>query len=90
MYPDHELYMFRLRNADVLQNLSETGKGPVSLVFGNEASGLPKELESVGHGVRIDHSSDIDSLNLSVAASIGMYAFRTRENAGDPQFGHEE
>ena len=78
-YPEHELYMFRLRNADTLQKLPATGKGPLSLVFGNEASGLPKELENIGHGVRIDHSSEIDSLNLSVAASIGMYAFRTME-----------
>ena len=81
-YPGRALYMFRLQNAEPLQGLRIAERGPRSLVFGNEASGLPKELENTGHGVRIDHSSEIDSLNLSVAASIGMYAFRAGRDAG--------
>ncbi|MCH5163087.1 MAG: TrmH family RNA methyltransferase [Clostridiales bacterium] len=43
-----------------------------SLVFGNEATGLPKEFEKYG-AVRIEQSDKVDSLNLSVAASIAMY-----------------
>lgn len=76
-YPEHALYMFRLKKASPLQEMRPPLPYPVSLVFGNEASGLPRELDDVGVGVRIDHSHEIDSLNLSVAASVGMYAFRT-------------
>jgi len=46
------------------------------LIFGNEGAGLPAEFSQLGQPVRIPHSNDIDSLNLSVAAAIGMYAFR--------------
>ena len=46
---------------------------PFSLIFGNEATGLPASFASVGTPVRIDHGPDIDSLNLPIAASIAMY-----------------
>ena len=49
--------------------------GPFSLVFGNEASGLPDEFAQWGISTLIPHSSRIDSLNLAIAAGIGMYAF---------------
>ena len=43
-----------------------------SLVFGNEATGLP---ESCGkyNAVRIEQSDKVDSLNLSVAVSVALY-----------------
>ena len=44
--------------------------------MGNEGSGLPPEFARMGQPVRIPHSGEIDSLNLAVAAAIGMYAFR--------------
>ncbi|MDR3085308.1 MAG: TrmH family RNA methyltransferase [Christensenellaceae bacterium] len=72
-----ELFFFRLRNADPLESVLFTlSAAPRTLVFGNEASGLPPELERPGRGVLIEHSGQIDSLNLSVAAGIGLYAFR--------------
>ena len=46
-----------------------------SLIFGNEGSGLPPEFARIGQPVRIPSNSRIDSLNLSVAAAIGIYAF---------------
>ena len=49
---------------------------PDCLIFGNEGAGLPPEFSKTGTPVRIEHSGDIDSLNLSIAASIGMYRFR--------------
>jgi len=49
--------------------------GRYSLIFGNEATGLPKDLLRYGRGVRIAHSGDIDSLNLSVAVGIAANAF---------------
>jgi len=48
---------------------------PYALVFGNEGSGLPPEFAQMGQAVRIPHSNEIDSLNLSIAVGIGAYAF---------------
>ncbi|MGI5884554.1 MAG: TrmH family RNA methyltransferase [Candidatus Spyradocola sp.] len=72
---EREFYLFRLRNARPLADQGRTARAPFSLVFGNEASGLPEELEHFGRGVIIPHSQEIDSLNLAVAAGIGLYAF---------------
>ncbi|MCH5165592.1 MAG: TrmH family RNA methyltransferase [Clostridiales bacterium] len=47
-----------------------------ALVFGNEATGLPIEFEKYG-AVRIEQSDKVDSLNLSVAASIALYKLYT-------------
>ncbi len=46
-----------------------------SLVFGNEATGLPSEFSEYG-AVRIEQSDKVDSLNLSVAVSIALYKIR--------------
>ena len=46
-----------------------------SLIFGNEARGLPESFENVGTPVRIDHADTVDSLNLTIAAAIGIYNF---------------
>ena len=44
-------------------------------MFGNEGSGLPHEFSCMGQPVRIESNEKVDSLNLSIAAAIGMYAF---------------
>lgn len=46
---------------------------PFSLIFGNEATGLPEEFLNICNPVRIMHSQEIDSLNLPIAATIAMY-----------------
>lgn len=46
---------------------------PYSLIFGNEATGLPDSFLNVGTSVIIPHSNRIDSLNLPIAASIALY-----------------
>ena len=48
-------------------------QGKFSLIFGNEATGLPHEFSKIGKSVIIPHSDRIDSLNLPIAASIAMY-----------------
>lgn len=72
---EREYYLFRLRNASPLVDQGRQAAAPFSLMFGNEASGLPRELEDFGNGVIIAHNSKIDSLNLAVAAGIGLHAF---------------
>lgn len=77
-HPSHTPYFFRLRNAQDLYDAHPSGL--VSLVFGNESSGLPPALCDSGLGVRIRHSSRIDSLNLSIAVGVGSAYFARELN----------
>lgn len=54
-------------------------KTPFSLIFGNEATGLPKEFLNIGESVIISHSKNIDSLNLTIATSIAIYEATKRD-----------
>lgn len=49
-----------------------------SLVFGNEATGLPNEFLDYGTSIIIPQTEYVDSLNLTIAAGIGMYMFTNR------------
>jgi RNA methyltransferase, TrmH family len=50
---------------------------PVAIFIGSEGSGLPRELHStIEEVIAIPHSSDVESLNAGVAASIVLYEFR--------------
>lgn len=70
-FPDNKLYPFML---DGSTKLHETViEKPFSLIMGNEATGLPPEFSKIGRPIRIDHSNAIDSLNITIAASIGLY-----------------
>lgn len=74
-HPDHEAFCFLL-NKDRTKTLAECKRPELfSLVFGNEATGLPKEFLEVGTSVMIPQSPDVDSLNLTIAVGIGLYTF---------------
>lgn len=74
-FPDHCCYPFMLDASVPLAEAVRHKKAPFALIMGNEGSGLPPEFSRLGQPVRIPHNDAIDSLNLSVAAAIGMYAF---------------
>ena len=74
-FPDHMCYPFMLDASVPLRKAAAEKRAPFALIMGNEGSGLPPEFARLGRPVRIPHSGEIDSLNLSVAAAIGMYAF---------------
>ncbi len=75
-YSNHTLYPFML---DGKKSVTEVEfKEPFSIIQGNENEGLPTEYSSIGESVYIPHSKDIESLNLSVATSIAMWEFRSR------------
>lgn len=78
-YPQHALYPFMLDGSMPLQTAAEEAKAPYALIFGNEATGLPKEFSTYGQAVRIVHGNQIDSLNLGVAVSIAAYAFTQKD-----------
>ena len=71
-FSENNIYPFMLDGSTLLQD-TEINE-PFSLVFGNEATGLPSEYSKIGRPVRIEHTSNIDSLNLPIAASIALYA----------------
>jgi TrmH family RNA methyltransferase len=49
-------------------------KSPAAIFFGNEGSGLARDLMAqMGEVVAIPHSAQVESLNAGVAASIVLY-----------------
>lgn len=68
---DRHFYPFMLDGSRLLHETKI--ESPFSLVMGNEATGLPPEFSKVGQPVRIKHGNGIDSLNLPIATSIGLY-----------------
>lgn len=71
VFPNRKSYLFMLDGATKLEEV--TFETPHSLVFGNEGSGLPEEAKQFGTPVYIEHSKEIDSLNLSIAVGIALY-----------------
>lgn len=72
---NREIVPFMLNGDPFKQKKFERG-AKYSLVFGNEATGLPQDYSRFG-AVRIEQSEKVDSLNLSVAASIALYRLYT-------------
>ncbi len=73
---ERQLYPFMLdASVPMEEALAQRGEGPWTLVFGNEGSGLPPEFAQMGRPVRIPSNDQVDSLNLSIAAAIGIYSF---------------
>lgn len=72
-YQHHEIYPLMLKGA---KNIHKVSTNHIhSLVFGNESSGLPDQYLEYGQSVFIPHSSDIDSLNLSMALGLTLFHF---------------
>ena len=74
--PGRPLYPFMLQSSVAMEEvLSKPLPKDWTLIFGNEGSGLPPEYAKRGIPVRIPSNDRVDSLNLSIAAGIGIYAF---------------
>ena len=76
-FPQRPLYAFMLKASTPLTEIAF--EEPCSLVFGNEAAGLPDRFAEFCAPVIIRHSRDIDSLNLPMAVGIALYEF-TKKN----------
>ena len=70
-FPSNKLYPFMLDGSKILQQTKI--EKPFSLIMGNEATGLDPAFKDIGQPIRIEHSDNIDSLNITIAASIGLY-----------------
>ena len=73
-FKEHQFYMFCLSGNKYLQEINEIKK-PYSLVFGNEATGLPENILSYGEKIKIKQSKEIDSFNLAVSVAMALYEF---------------
>jgi TrmH family RNA methyltransferase len=73
----HHLYPFLLNTENSLANTIFIE--PYSLVFGNEGSGLPNIYKTLGTPVKIEQSTEIDSLNLAVSVAVALYKSYTRD-----------
>jgi len=62
-----------------LQSLVKLEKKPVAIVFGNETSGVSQEvLESADLCIQIPMATELDSLNVGVAAGISLYELKLK------------
>lgn len=78
--PNHSMYPFMLKGTTSLQSLTDQNKNsPFCLIFGNEATGLDDSYLNVGKSIIINHSKNIDSLNLPISVSMALYEF-TKQN----------
>ena len=71
-----EYYPFMLNGGTELSLESCPKPKLYTLVFGNEATGLPQEYAEYGTAIKIPQSDEVDSLNLTIAVGIGLFAFR--------------
>ncbi len=73
-FPDNNRYAFMLdKTAERLNSVEK--KENWTLFFGNETVGLPEEYGQLCRKVYIEIRGNVDSLNLGVAAAIGISAF---------------
>lgn len=69
-YTENSIYPFVLNGKQELNKV--TFKQPCSIVLGNEGSGLGEKYEEMENTVKIKHSDNIESLNLSTAAGLAL------------------
>ncbi len=88
-FPDFPAYLARFGSGrDVFPFMLEGGalltpetcprSSCYTLVFGNEATGLPPEFRQYGQPLFIAQSPDVDSLNLAVAVAVGAWIFKSK------------
>ncbi len=73
-YPGRKLYPFMLKGSVPLGE-AEKPEGDYTLVFGNEATGLPDRYADMGEALRIPMGNKVDSYNLACSVAMGLYAF---------------
>lgn len=88
IYSSFDEYREEFKNHDFFPFILE-GKTPLnfdlcplsdkfSLIFGNEATGLPKTFNKIGQTIKIPQSEKVDSLNLSIATAIAIFTFASK------------
>lgn len=70
-----DIFPFMLDGGTVLEPGCVPKTELYTLVFGNEASGLPPEFQTYGKSLFIRQSDEVDSLNLAVSVAVGAFLF---------------
>ena len=70
-FSKQNIYTFMLKGSKSIEDIKFNK--PYTIIQGNESIGLDDKYLELGQSVYIPHSKDIDSLNLSVATSIGLW-----------------
>lgn len=73
-----ECFSFMLTASEQLTVSSCPKPEMFTLIFGNEATGLPVEYDEFTNPIIIPQSKEVDSLNLTIAAGIGMFMFTSK------------
>ncbi len=81
-FSEHRIFSFMLTGATELDEIV-TVPDKHTLVFGNEATGLPDVYSGYGETVFIRHSAAIDSLNLAIAFGIAANSFSRKPFRAD-------
>ena len=76
---ERKLYSFMLTGKKQLTAENCPKPDLFTLIFGNEATGLPEEYADFSESIIIPQSPEVDSLNLTIAVGIGAYLFRRNE-----------
>lgn len=79
-----DVFPFMLDGGVVLTPQTVPHTSCYTLVFGNEATGLPPEFQTYGQSLFIQQSDEVDSLNLAVSVAIGSFLF-TSQNPEVPE-----
>ena len=72
---NHNMFPFMLDGHKTL-SINDCPKTDLyTLIYGNEASGLPASYQEVGQSIFIPQTKDVDSLNLPISVGIGCFMF---------------
>jgi len=80
-FPTRQLFPFMLDASLPLEEAIQAVPPVWTLIFGNEGNGLPASFATLGQPVRIESNNRVDSLNLAIAAGIGLYTFTRPRDA---------
>lgn len=75
LYYNHDMFPFMLDGDRTLSLDKRPDSKLFTLIYGNEASGLPASFKNVGQSIFIPQSSDVDSLNLPISVGVGSFIF---------------
>ena len=74
-FKNNQIFTFCLDGKQYLQQTQVDNEKPFTLVFGNEATGLPDKVANMGTKIKIKQSKDVDSFNLAISVAMAEYHF---------------
>lgn len=79
-YGDREMYPFMLDGEKTLNIYDCEHSDKFTLIYGNEATGLPDDFKNIGQSIFIPQTELVDSLNLPISVGVGSFIFMNSKN----------